>query len=211
MIKWQDFGFDFGFSCGITPDGPHGASVPFFLSCSFLLQRDSSEYLAVVLGEESIRAWGAGTWCSADSLAPSLRIIIPGCAWNGTAWNALHGPGQAAASPRSVSHSQTWAAGSAPCNHLQWVLKPSQLMSQGDFSYPPAPPHWHPNFQLAKCQQKLLLMPMRWITLAVKIISDVLLRCLMGLLFKHGWCEISPRHYSQQVIESHLMSIFRTE
>lgn len=40
--------------------------------------------------------------------------------------------------------------------------------------------------QLAKCQQKLLLLQMRWITLAVKIISGVLLRCLMGLLFKHG-------------------------
>lgn len=51
---------------------------------------------------------------------------------------------------------------------------------------PPRPTPLTCNLQLAKCQQKLLLLPRRWITLAVKIISGVLLRCLMGLLFKHG-------------------------
>lgn len=52
--------------------------------------------------------------------------------------------------------------------------------------FSPIPTPLSCKLQLAKCQQKLLLLPMRWITLAVKIISDVLLRCLMGLLFKHG-------------------------
>lgn len=81
--------------------------------------------------------------------------------------------------------SQTWTAIFAPHNYLEWGLKPSQLMSPRLLlSLRPTPLTC--KLQLAKCQQKLLLLPMRWITLAVKIISDVLLRCLMGLLFKHG-------------------------
>lgn len=104
--------------------------------------------------------------------------------------------GQIAASPRFVFLSEAWAVIFAPRSYLEWVLKLSQLMSRGDFCYLPVPYHFNGKGkkkttlackrQLAKCQQKLLPLQMRWITLAVKIISDVLLRCLMGLLFKHG-------------------------
>lgn len=178
----------------------------FFLSAA---EASSSEYLAGVLGEESIRAWGARALVQCGQLSS-----LPLDPRSRPCQASLCGAGQGAAEPRSVFHPQTRAEAFAPCNHLgfqgnPWEVKPNQLMSQGDFSYLPTP--LTRKLQLAKCQQKLLLLPMRWIALAVKIISDVLLRCLMGLLFKHGWCKISPRHYSQQVIESHLMSIFRTE
>lgn len=43
---------------------------------------------------------------------------------------SLRGTGQAAASLRFAFHSQTWTAIFAPRNYLEWVLKPSQLMSQ---------------------------------------------------------------------------------
>lgn len=165
----------------------------------------SSEYLAVVLGQESIRAWGAWALMQCGQLGS-----LPSAHHSGPCSASLRGTGQGTASLRFTFCSQTWTAIFAPHNYLEWGLKPSQLMSPRLLlSLCPTPLTC--KLQLAKCQQKLLLLPMRWITLAVKIISDVLLRCLMGLLFKHGWCKISPRHYSQQFTEPHLMSIFRIE
>lgn len=52
---------------------------------------------------------------------------------------ALRGTGQAAASPRSIFRSQTWAAVFAPCNHLEWVLKPSQCYREASATSHPHP------------------------------------------------------------------------
>lgn len=55
---------------------------------------------------------------------------LPSDRHSGPCSASVRGTGQAAPSLRFTFRSQTWTAIFAPRNHLEWVLKPSQLMSQ---------------------------------------------------------------------------------